>query len=99
MGERPQTAAFDLAQTRTTVFGALLDARDRFGRNAAALEDAERQPMTYGRLVLGSLVLGRKLAAELRPGEAVGILLPNVQALALVLFGLNAFGRVAAMLN
>jgi acyl-[acyl-carrier-protein]-phospholipid O-acyltransferase/long-chain-fatty-acid--[acyl-carrier-protein] ligase len=90
---------FNLVQTRTTLFGALLDARDRFGRNKEALEDPERQPLTYGRLVLGSLVLGRKLAAVGEPAERIGVLLPNVQGLALVLFGLNAFGRVAAMLN
>jgi len=93
------TQGFDHAQTRTTLFGALLDARDRYGRNKEALEDPERQPLTYGRLILGSLVLGRKLAGLSAPAERIGVLLPNVQALALVVFGLNAFGRVPAMLN
>ena len=55
-------AKFDIARTRKSLFGALLDARDEFGRNKVALEDLERQPITFGRLVLGSLVLGRKLA-------------------------------------
>jgi acyl-[acyl-carrier-protein]-phospholipid O-acyltransferase/long-chain-fatty-acid--[acyl-carrier-protein] ligase len=90
---------FDRALTRTTLFGALLDARDRFGRNREALEDPERQPLTFGRLVLGAVVLGRKLAAVTAPRERVGVLLPNVQGLALVIFGLNAFGRVPALLN
>jgi acyl-[acyl-carrier-protein]-phospholipid O-acyltransferase/long-chain-fatty-acid--[acyl-carrier-protein] ligase len=92
-------ASFDVARTRKTLFGALLDARDGFGRNKVALEDLERQPITFGRLVLGSLVLGRKLTGEIRPGEHVGVLLPNVQAIAVTLFGLNAFGRVPAFLN
>lgn len=91
--------AFDIARTRKTLFGALLDARDTFGRNKAALEDLERQPITYGRLVLGSLVLGRKLAGLTGQGETIGVLLPNVQAIAVTLFGLNAFGRVPAFLN
>ena len=90
---------FDLALTRTSLFGALLEARDRFGRNKVAVEDPERQPLTYGRLVLGALVLGRKLSAHTQAGERVGVLMPNVQALAVLLFGLNAFGRVSAMLN
>jgi acyl-[acyl-carrier-protein]-phospholipid O-acyltransferase/long-chain-fatty-acid--[acyl-carrier-protein] ligase len=90
---------FDRAMTRTTLFAALLDARDRFGRNRQALEDPERQPLTFGRLVLGAVVLGRKLAAVTAPRERVGVLLPNVQGLALVIFGLNAFGRVPALLN
>ncbi|WP_114945040.1 AMP-binding protein [Microvirga calopogonii] len=90
---------FDIARTRKSLFGALLDARDRFGRNKVALEDLERQPITFGRLVLGSLVLGRKLAGLTGERETIGVLLPNVQAIAVTLFGLNAFGRVPAFLN
>jgi acyl-[acyl-carrier-protein]-phospholipid O-acyltransferase/long-chain-fatty-acid--[acyl-carrier-protein] ligase len=92
-------ADFDVAQTRKSLFGALLDARDQFGRNKVALEDLERQPITYGRLVLGSLVLGRKLSGMTREREHVAVLLPNVQAIAVTLFGLNAFGRIPAFLN
>ncbi|MFL5163554.1 MAG: AMP-binding protein, partial [Microvirga sp.] len=92
-------AEFDIARTRKTLFGALLDARDSFGRNKVALEDLERQPITFGRLVLGSLVLGRKLASLTKEREPIGVLLPNVQAIAVTLFGLNAFGRVPAFLN
>ncbi|MGO4573905.1 AMP-binding protein [Microvirga sp. 2TAF3] len=92
-------AEFDIASTRKSLFGALLDARDRFGRNKVALEDLERQPVTYGRLVLAALVLGRKLAGLTAPRETVGVLLPNVQGIAVTLFGLNAFGRVPAFLN
>lgn len=92
-------AEFDIARTRNSLFGALLDARDRFGRNKVALEDLERQPITFGRLVLGSLVLGRKLASLTDRREPIGVLLPNVQAIAVTLFGLNAFGRVPAFLN
>jgi acyl-[acyl-carrier-protein]-phospholipid O-acyltransferase/long-chain-fatty-acid--[acyl-carrier-protein] ligase len=72
-------AEFDVARTRKSLFEALIDARDRFGRNKVALEDPERQPITYGRLVLGALVLGRKLAGLTKPRENVGVLLPNVQ--------------------
>ena len=50
-------------------------------------------------LGLGALVLGRKLAGFTQPREHVGVLLPNVQALAVTLFGLSAFGRVPALLN
>ena len=49
--------------------------------------------------MLGALVLGRKLAALTNAREHVGVLLPNVQGLAVALFGLNAFGRVPALLN
>lgn len=94
-----KTATFDPISARTTLFAALLDAKRRHGAAKVVLEDAERQTLTYGRLVLGSLVLGGKLAGITRPGQAVGVLLPNVNGLAVTVFGLNAYGRVAAMLN
>ena len=63
------------------------------------LEDAERQPLTYKRLILGSLVLGRRLSHETGPGQVTGLLLPNVNALVVSIFGLNAFGRTVGLLN
>ena len=82
-----------------SLFDALLDARKRFGHDVPILEDAERQPLTYGRLVLASVALGRALTRLTTSGEAVGVLLPNANAVAVTLFGLQAFGRVPAMLN
>ena len=94
-----QDVTFDPSSGRRTLFEALLDARDAYGAQKQALEDAERTPLTYGRLVLGSLVLGRRLAAMTRPGECVGLLLPNAAGAVVTLFGLSAHGRVPAMLN
>ena len=92
-------AAFDLASTQTTLFGALLDTIDKFRAARPALEDVERKPLTYGQLVLGALVLGHALAQQTRRTEVVGVMLPNVTGLAVTIFGLNAFGRVPALLN
>ena len=90
---------FDTAAARISLFSSLLESVKRHGKHRVALEDPERQPVTYGRLVLGSMVLGRKLIEGTIPGERVGVLLPNVQGLAITVFGLSAFGRVPAMLN
>jgi acyl-[acyl-carrier-protein]-phospholipid O-acyltransferase/long-chain-fatty-acid--[acyl-carrier-protein] ligase len=84
---------------RSTLFQALRAAARLHGSGKVILEDAERQPLTYGRLILASLVLGRRLKRETAPGEATGLLLPNVNALVIALFGLNAFGRTASLLN
>jgi len=92
-------ARFDPEASRATLFSALLAAAGRFGGARIAIEDAERQPMSYRSLVQASLVLGGKLAQHTRRGENVGVMLPNVVALPVTLFGLNAFGRVAALLN
>jgi acyl-[acyl-carrier-protein]-phospholipid O-acyltransferase / long-chain-fatty-acid--[acyl-carrier-protein] ligase len=92
-------APFRAADARKTLFTALLDAIAKHGANKPILEDVERQPLSYGRLVIGSLVLGRALATVTVRKETVGIMLPNVAGLPMVLFGLNAYGRVSALLN
>jgi acyl-[acyl-carrier-protein]-phospholipid O-acyltransferase/long-chain-fatty-acid--[acyl-carrier-protein] ligase len=83
----------------SSLFAALVAAGRRFGNATPILEDPERSPLNYGRLILGSIVLGDKFARETDHEETVGVLLPNVNAAAVTLFGLSAFGRVAAMLN
>ncbi|KAK0340932.1 hypothetical protein LTR94_028499, partial [Friedmanniomyces endolithicus] len=82
-----------------TLFEALLEARHIHGGKAPVVEDIKREPMTYDRLVIGSLALGKPLAAATRQGEAVGVLLPNVSAVVATFFALQAHGRVPAMLN
>ncbi len=94
-----QNPPFDPATIGTTLFGALLETIERHGAERSALEDVERKPITYGRLVVGALVLGRALAKRTRRSETVGVLLPNVNGLGVLIFALNAFGRVPAMLN
>ncbi|KAF0232031.1 MAG: acyl-acyl-carrier-protein-phospholipid [Beijerinckiaceae bacterium] len=78
---------------------ALLAARAKVGGKAEALEDPERTPLTFDRLVLGALVLGRQLSAFAPKGGRVGLLLPNVNGMAVSLFGLWFEGRVPVMLN
>ncbi len=82
-----------------TLFDALLNARKKYGGKHIVLEDIERQPISYDRLVLGSIILGKKIAKFTAPKEHVGVLLPNVNGVAVTFFGLQAYGRVPAMLN
>lgn len=90
---------FATSRTEETLFEALLDARHIHGGKAAVVEDIKREPMSYDRLVVGSLALGRPLAKVTAQGEAVGVLLPNVSAVVATFFALQAHGRVPAMLN
>lgn len=97
--EGPPPIPFALAETRYTLFGALLAAAETFGAKTPILEDQERAPLTYRRLILGALVLGKAFQAETVRGETVGVMLPNVNAAVVTLFGLSAYGRVPALLN
>jgi acyl-[acyl-carrier-protein]-phospholipid O-acyltransferase / long-chain-fatty-acid--[acyl-carrier-protein] ligase len=82
-----------------TLYQALIDAKDIHGGHAPIVEDVKRDPLTYGRLLTGSLALARPFATMTKPGEAVGVLLPNVNAVVATFFALQAIGRVPAMLN
>jgi acyl-[acyl-carrier-protein]-phospholipid O-acyltransferase/long-chain-fatty-acid--[acyl-carrier-protein] ligase len=82
-----------------TLWTALTDAAAVHGRKAPAVEDVKRKPLTYGRLLLGARLLSDRVAAVTEAGEAVGLMLPNVNAAVAAFFALQRSGRVAAMLN
>ena len=84
---------------RRTLFSALLRARHIHGGSHLSLEDLQRKPYSYNRLITESLVLGRQLAALTGDNEVVGILLPNLGVTVSVLFGLQVAGRTPALLN
>ena len=90
---------FRTSNSGRTLFQALLDARATHGGRHLVIEDIQRNPASYDRLVMGSFILGRKIAA-LTPGETnIAVLMPNAIGCLLAIFGLNATGRVPAMLN
>ena len=90
---------FRTSEIDRTLYGALLDAGAVHGRKAPAVEDVKRKPLSYGRLALGARLLSGRIAAVTEAGEAVGLMLPNVNAAVAAFFALQRIGRVAAMLN
>ena len=82
-----------------TLYNALMKARHVNGDDAIIAEDIQRKPMKFKGLVRGSVVLGRKVARITQKGENVGLMVPNSCAAIATFFGLQAFGRVPAMLN
>ncbi|MCZ6763982.1 MAG: acyl-[ACP]--phospholipid O-acyltransferase [Alphaproteobacteria bacterium] len=90
---------FETGERPRTLFQALLDAGRTHGGRAVVLEDIERRPLTYAKLILGSLVLGRKLASMIPDERHIGVLLPNANGAVVTFFALQAAGRVPAMLN
>lgn len=82
-----------------TLYEALLKAGHVNGQNAIIAEDAEFKPLKFKKLVQGSVVLGKKFEKITKKGDAVGVLLPNSVGAVVTFFGLQATGRVPAMLN
>ncbi|HEX2800785.1 MAG TPA: AMP-binding protein, partial [Phenylobacterium sp.] len=90
---------FDARKAQTTLFDALVDARQTFGPEKPILEDQERNPLTYTDLIRAAFALGRRIAGFTKRGERVGIMLPASSASVVTFFALHAFGRVPTMLN
>ncbi len=93
------TQTFDPGQARTTLFAGFLDAAAKQGRDRVIIEDADGTALSYRALTLASLVLGGKLRKYARAGDNVGLLLPNAIGLVVTVLGLNAYDRVAVLLN
>jgi acyl-[acyl-carrier-protein]-phospholipid O-acyltransferase/long-chain-fatty-acid--[acyl-carrier-protein] ligase len=90
---------FGTAPIETTLFDALLEARQQHGGSHPIVDDIQFTPLSYRGLIAASFALGRVLAARTRLGERVGVLLPTSRAAVVTFFGLQAEGRVPAMLN
>jgi acyl-[acyl-carrier-protein]-phospholipid O-acyltransferase/long-chain-fatty-acid--[acyl-carrier-protein] ligase len=90
---------FMTQEREQTLFEAMLRTKSCFGSSTPICEDVERKPMSYKKLILGSIVLGRKIASKTKIKENVGVLLPNSTGAVVTFFALQAYGRVPAMLN
>ncbi len=92
-------AAFRSKDTGRTVFSAVLEARVLHGRRMLITEDIDRTPISYDRLVLASVVLGRAIRDATAGETYVALMLPNAIATLVSFLGLQAFGMVPCMLN
>ena len=103
LGEKLYTVMSDMmfqtSDRHKTLFQSLLDCRITHGGKYGVLEDVERNPMSYNRLILGCFVLGRHLARRAAPRETVGLMLPNTNGCVVTFFALQLFDRIPAMLN
>lgn len=90
---------FRTSPIKQSLFEALLGAARRFGRGRLAVRDSVGGSLTYGRLLVGASVLGRKLAPMTAPREVVGVLLPNAAGVSATFWALQMTGRIPAMLN
>lgn len=82
-----------------TLFRALCDAADIFGKNRRVVEDIRQVEYAYRDLLKVTLMLGRLVGRITAENERVGLLLPNLMPTLGLIFGLSARRRVPAMLN
>lgn len=82
-----------------TIYTALCDAAEIFGRGRRPFEDVKQIEYSYTDLLKMALILARQVERMTKAGERVGLLLPNLVPTLGLIFGLSARRRVPAMLN
>jgi acyl-[acyl-carrier-protein]-phospholipid O-acyltransferase/long-chain-fatty-acid--[acyl-carrier-protein] ligase len=82
-----------------TLFQSVRASADRYGVDAPIVEDTMSGAMSYRRLLMAARIFAGRFARMTAPGEAVGLLLPNSNAIAISALGLASAGRTVAMLN
>lgn len=97
--DRIAQARFETTDLSQGLFKAFVHAAQTYGPNRVILEDTVTGSLTYKRALIGARVLAKRFAAMSRPGEAMGVLLPNANGAVVTFFALQSAGRVAAMLN
>ncbi|MGV7220858.1 MAG: acyl-[ACP]--phospholipid O-acyltransferase [Nitrospinales bacterium] len=81
------------------LFQSLLDAKNTHGGKHLIVEDIERKPLTYSQFITRCFILGDSFKNKTEAKENIGILLPNMSGTLVCFFGLQAYGRIPAMLN
>ena len=80
-------------------FASLIDTAKLADSKHKAIEDINRKPIGYNRLITKSFALGSYIAEYSKTGEYIGILLPNMIVTAITFFACLSHSRVPAMIN
>lgn len=91
--------AYYNAYRHESIPSAVVRAARLHGMDRQIIEDINREPMSFRQLLLKSAVLAELLQARTRPGERVGVLLPNAAGAVVTLLALMQTGRVPAIMN
>lgn len=90
---------FNSSNRHKTLFTSLIEAKKTYGKKLLILEDMDRSPIHYERLILGSIILGKKIARLSRDQEVLGFMLPNSIGAAVTFFAMQLHLRIPAMIN
>ena len=82
-----------------TLSEAFLDAKATFGSRYRLVEDVRMKEESYGSLLRMALGVARLTTPLTRPGEIVGVVMPNAAPTLGLVLGLSGAGRVPAMIN
>lgn len=94
-----QKGRFDIKEkSNVNLFNELIDASEKFGIKTKISEDINGVA-SYKDLLLNTYVLSNKFETLLKDEKNIGVLMPNANAHAVILFSLFRIGKTPAILN
>lgn len=93
------TMSFENYEKDLTIIESIANAMKMVGYLKPVLEDTSRKPVKFFSLFLKSFILGRLIHRALPVDKYVGLMIPTSNACVLSVLGLQAFGKVPAMIN
>ncbi|MDW9478689.1 acyl-[ACP]--phospholipid O-acyltransferase [Sinorhizobium meliloti] len=90
---------FRTSQMNGTIIEEVVKAADACGHSKVILQDPLAGDLTYGKLLTGARVLGRKFADKFKGEEMLGVMLPNSVGACAVFLGVISAGKVPSMIN
>lgn len=87
------------ANLSRSLFQAMRDSARCSRADRDPVEDSANGPIGWKQLFIEARILGHRLRSQTAPGEAVGVMLPNSNALIVSLIGLFSASRVAALID
>ncbi len=90
---------FESSPYKETIFQALINASKIYGKEKKMLQDIDDNRTSYKGMLLKSFILAKLISRDSKPGDTVGLMMPNMVASALAFFGIQASGRIPAMIN
>lgn len=90
---------FAASSHQTSIFSSLIDAGKLYGMRRKVIEDTDRKPLSYRKLLMRTFILGQYLNAFTVKEEPVGILLPTSMGTFISFFALHSIKRIPTMLN
>jgi acyl-[acyl-carrier-protein]-phospholipid O-acyltransferase/long-chain-fatty-acid--[acyl-carrier-protein] ligase len=90
---------FESSNYRETLFQSLINASKIYGPKTTIFQDVDNNSASYQSAIMKSFIIGHLIASCSGPQEKLGLMMPNMVGSFITFLGMQAVGRVPAMIN
>lgn len=90
---------FESSGYKETLFQSLINASKIYGKKTIIMQDIENNSANYKNILLKAFVISELVKRDTESGEKVGLMMPGMVGSMIAFFGIQAIGRIPAMIN